>query len=131
MVLVGDYPAAIAFAKAHRHFRQLRDPERFRSWLVRMVWRMAHDMLDTGRAENQRQVERRQEHRVAGFWSSMIAFAIRELNKSPSIGMPRQLRPALMSLPSMRKRSPSMEITVCVSDMALHSSCVCPEYSAL
>ena len=32
-----------AFAKAHRHFRQLRDPARFRSWLVRMVWRIALD----------------------------------------------------------------------------------------
>ena len=32
-----------AFARAHRRFRQLRDAERFRSWLVRMVWRMALD----------------------------------------------------------------------------------------
>jgi RNA polymerase sigma-70 factor (ECF subfamily) len=32
-----------AFAKAHRKFRQLRDPERFRSWLVRTVWRTALD----------------------------------------------------------------------------------------
>jgi len=28
-----------AFARAHRSFRQLRDRDRFRSWLVRMVWR--------------------------------------------------------------------------------------------
>src|SRR5687768_15745002 len=32
-----------AFAKAHRSFRQLRDRERFRSWLVRMTWRLALD----------------------------------------------------------------------------------------
>jgi RNA polymerase sigma-70 factor (ECF subfamily) len=32
-----------AFAKAHRSFRQLRDRERFRAWLVRMTWRMALD----------------------------------------------------------------------------------------
>src|SRR5690349_14860293 len=32
-----------AFAKAHRSFRQLRDRERFRSWLVRMAWRLALD----------------------------------------------------------------------------------------
>src|SRR5262245_35486092 len=30
-----------AFAKAYRSFRQLRDRERFRAWLVRMTWRMA------------------------------------------------------------------------------------------
>ena len=32
-----------AFAKAHRSFRQLRDRDRFRAWLVRMTWRMALD----------------------------------------------------------------------------------------
>jgi hypothetical protein len=42
---------------------------------LRLVWRMAHDMLDTGRAENQRQVERRSEHRVAGFWSDLFGGA--------------------------------------------------------
>jgi RNA polymerase sigma-70 factor (ECF subfamily) len=32
-----------AFAKAYRAFRQLRDRDRFRGWLVRMTWRMAID----------------------------------------------------------------------------------------
>src|SRR5262245_23020722 len=32
-----------AFAKAFRSFRQLRDRDRFRAWLVRMTWRMAID----------------------------------------------------------------------------------------
>jgi RNA polymerase sigma-70 factor (ECF subfamily) len=32
-----------AFAKAYQNFRQLRDRERFRAWLVRMTWRMALD----------------------------------------------------------------------------------------
>ena len=32
-----------AFAKAYRSFRQLRNRERFRAWLVRMTWRMALD----------------------------------------------------------------------------------------
>ena len=40
-----------AFAKAHRSFRQLRDRERFRAWLVRMTWRMA---LDRQRADRRR-----------------------------------------------------------------------------
>lgn len=32
-----------AFAKAYRAFRQLRDRDRFRGWLVRMTWRLAID----------------------------------------------------------------------------------------
>src|SRR5438105_14290775 len=32
-----------AFAKAYRNFRQLRDRDRFRAWLVRMTWRLAVD----------------------------------------------------------------------------------------
>lgn len=34
-----------AFAKAYRSFRSLRDRERFRSWIVKIAWRMALDML--------------------------------------------------------------------------------------
>src|SRR5436853_6097105 len=30
-----------AFAKAHRSFRQLRDREAFKGWLIRMTWRLA------------------------------------------------------------------------------------------
>ena len=40
-----------AFAKAYRNFRQLRDRERFRAWLVRMTWRLA---LDKQRANRRR-----------------------------------------------------------------------------
>ena len=32
-----------AFVRAHRSFRQLRDRDRFRAWLVRMTWRLAID----------------------------------------------------------------------------------------
>jgi RNA polymerase sigma-70 factor (ECF subfamily) len=32
-----------AFVKAYRNFRQLRDRERFRAWLVKMTWRLAID----------------------------------------------------------------------------------------
>jgi RNA polymerase sigma-70 factor (ECF subfamily) len=38
-----------AFAKAYRSFRQLRDRERFRAWLVRMTWRMAIDRQRSNR----------------------------------------------------------------------------------
>ena len=40
-----------AFAKAYRSFRQLRDRQRFRAWLVRMTWRMA---IDRQRGERRR-----------------------------------------------------------------------------
>src|SRR5687767_7552072 len=45
-----------AFAKAYRSFRQLRDRERFRAWLVRMTWRMAIDR----QRSNRRRVAREQ-----------------------------------------------------------------------
>jgi RNA polymerase sigma-70 factor (ECF subfamily) len=45
-----------AFAKAYRSFRQLRDREKFRAWIVRMTWRMA---LDRQRS-NHRRVTREQ-----------------------------------------------------------------------
>ena len=34
-----------AFVRAHSRFRQLRDRERFRAWLVRVTWRLAIDHL--------------------------------------------------------------------------------------
>jgi RNA polymerase sigma-70 factor (ECF subfamily) len=40
-----------AFAKAYRSFRQLRERDRFRAWLVRMTWRLA---LDRQRADRRR-----------------------------------------------------------------------------
>ena len=40
-----------AFAKAYRSFRQLRDRDRFRAWLVRMTWRLA---LDRRRSDRRR-----------------------------------------------------------------------------
>jgi len=46
-----------------------------------------------------------------------MALAILELKSNPSIRLPFQLRPSLMSLPLIRKRSPSIDATVCVSDI--------------
>jgi RNA polymerase sigma-70 factor (ECF subfamily) len=45
-----------AFAKAYRSFRQLRDREKFRAWMVRMTWRLAIDRLRS----NRRRVTREQ-----------------------------------------------------------------------
>jgi RNA polymerase sigma-70 factor, ECF subfamily len=50
-----------AFARAHRHFKQLRDPERFTSWLIRMVWRLA---LDRRRGEHRRSLREAEHERV-------------------------------------------------------------------
>jgi RNA polymerase sigma-70 factor (ECF subfamily) len=46
-----------AFAKAHRSFRQLRDRDRFRAWLVRMTWRLAIDRQRTDRRRLSRELE--------------------------------------------------------------------------
>src|SRR5215475_187544 len=40
-----------AFARAYRSFAQLRDRDRFRSWLVRMTWRLA---INRWRADRRR-----------------------------------------------------------------------------
>ena len=45
-----------AFAKAFRSFQQLRDRERFRAWLVRMVWRLAIDRLRADRRREAREL---------------------------------------------------------------------------
>jgi len=45
-----------AFAKAYRSFRQLRDRERFRAWLVRMTWRLALDRQRSNRRRTAREV---------------------------------------------------------------------------
>jgi RNA polymerase sigma-70 factor (ECF subfamily) len=50
-----------AFVRAHRRFRQLRNRERFRAWLVRMTWRLAIDHLRSAR----RRAAREQRHVTA------------------------------------------------------------------
>jgi RNA polymerase sigma-70 factor (ECF subfamily) len=44
-----------AFAKAYSSFRDLRDRDRFRAWLVRMTWRMAIDRLRSDRRRSTRE----------------------------------------------------------------------------
>src|SRR5678816_813087 len=44
-----------AFAKAYRSFRQLRDREKFRAWIVRMTWRMALDRQRSDRRRTSRE----------------------------------------------------------------------------
>jgi RNA polymerase sigma-70 factor (ECF subfamily) len=45
-----------AFARAFRRFRQLRDRDRFRSWLTRMTWRLAIDRWRTDRRRTAREL---------------------------------------------------------------------------
>jgi len=45
-----------AFAKAYRGFRQLRDRDRFRAWLVRMTWRLALDRVRSERRRSAREL---------------------------------------------------------------------------
>jgi RNA polymerase sigma-70 factor (ECF subfamily) len=56
-----------AFAKAHVRFKQLRDRRRFRSWLVRIVWRLA---LDHRRAERRRSARESEHGRSRGAGSA-------------------------------------------------------------
>jgi RNA polymerase sigma factor (sigma-70 family) len=42
-----------AFARAYRRFRDLRDPQEFRAWMVRVTWRLA---IDRWRADRRREV---------------------------------------------------------------------------
>ena len=45
-----------AFARAYRSFAQLRDRERFRSWLVRMTWRLAINRCRADRRRSAREL---------------------------------------------------------------------------
>lgn len=44
-----------ALLRAHRHFRRLREPRRFRAWLVRVTWRLALDHIRSARRRDRRQ----------------------------------------------------------------------------
>ena len=46
-----------AFIKAHRNFRRLRDRDCFRSWLVRLTWRLAIDRQRANRRRSNRDIE--------------------------------------------------------------------------
>ncbi len=57
-----------AFVRAHRRFRQLRDRQRFRTWLVRMTWRLALDRQRTDR----RRAARERAHPIVDVTSSPL-----------------------------------------------------------
>ena len=56
-----------AFARACRHFRRLRDRDRFRAWLVRTAWRLS---IDRWRSERRRVAREQVVHPAAPIASS-------------------------------------------------------------
>jgi RNA polymerase sigma-70 factor (ECF subfamily) len=54
-----------AFVKAYQHFRRLRDRDRFRTWIVRVTWRLAIDRL--------RATARRERYEIAALHSRPVS----------------------------------------------------------
>jgi len=63
-----------AFLKAYRNFRQLRDRDRFRAWLVRMTWRLAIDRQRNDR----RRISRERMYEPAPTFDGVVAAIERE-----------------------------------------------------
>ena len=64
-----------AFVKAYRSFRELRDRDRFRAWLVRMTWRLALDRQrnDRRRAARDRRPEATRRRLRRRLWPGLQA----------------------------------------------------------
>src|SRR5215212_9620987 len=54
-----------AFVRAYRSFRQLRDRDRFRAWLVRLAWRLAIDRQRSDRRRMAREISHAREQPLA------------------------------------------------------------------
>jgi len=82
-----------AYIKAHRSFRRLRDRDRFRTWLIRITWRLA---LDRQRA-NRRRVAREDTHgRASEFATPAVPHErSREILQAVD-GLPEKLRLTLV-----------------------------------
>jgi RNA polymerase sigma-70 factor, ECF subfamily len=80
-----------AFAKAYRSFRQLRERDRFRAWLVRMTWRMALDRQRSNRRRASRELVVDAEPAAAG-GDSMVTRERAERLWSAIDALPEKLR---------------------------------------
>lgn len=60
-----------AFIKAHRHFRRLRDRERFRTWLVRTTWRLALNRQRSNRRRLSRELAQLELPRARTPWQEL------------------------------------------------------------
>ena len=63
------YDFEVALGGKPMHFQALTGEQTIGK--LRGLWRLCHDDLDLGRAENERLVKRREEHWIAGFWSDL------------------------------------------------------------
>jgi RNA polymerase sigma-70 factor (ECF subfamily) len=82
-----------AFARAYRSFAQLRDRDRFRSWLVRMTWRLA---INRWRADRRRSA-RELAHARTSAPESTTEQAVDERRRAAELwraidGLPEKLR---------------------------------------
>jgi RNA polymerase sigma-70 factor (ECF subfamily) len=83
-----------AFVKAHAGFAQLRDRERFRSWIVRMVWRMAIDRRRSDRRRSARELAHGQLGGTAAIDGATNAAAMALWNAIDAL--PEKLRQAIV-----------------------------------
>jgi len=85
-----------AFARAFRSFRQLRDRERFRAWLVRLTWRLAIDRRRGDRRREAREtVHAESQPTACGAEGVDANYRARELWRAID-GLPDKLRIALV-----------------------------------
>lgn len=80
-----------AFAKAYRSFRQLKDRDRFRAWLVRMTWRTAIDRRRSNR--------RRGAHEVGAEMMQLTAASGFVATRDPAQDQAAELWAAIDTLP--------------------------------
>jgi RNA polymerase sigma factor (sigma-70 family) len=75
-----------AFARAFRRFRQLRDRDRFRSWLTRMTWRLA---IDRWRSDRRRMAREYAVIAQRTLKTSRSRASVQSRSGSPSTGFRR------------------------------------------
>ena len=81
-----------AFARAYARFRELRDPEHFRGWLVRVTWRLA---IDRWRSDRRRQSrEQNANESSAGVSAEQLALDAERASRlwTAVDGLPEKLR---------------------------------------
>jgi hypothetical protein len=64
------YDFEVTIHEKPMHFRELTPAQAVEK--LRLVWRLLHQDLDQGRAENHRLIQNREEHMVAGYWSEVL-----------------------------------------------------------
>jgi RNA polymerase sigma-70 factor (ECF subfamily) len=84
-----------ALLRAHRNFGRLREPARFRSWLVRVTWRLALDRIRAARRRQRREQAAGEQAAIAGAGESRsreFHYALAEEIQR----LPRKLRQVLL-----------------------------------